>query len=670
MAPRRDEAAVAAVIFVVSAIWGGVFHAQYIRAGHHPFFYQSYFEPAVMVACGKGFLVSKAPPPPLRAFLMEQTDRFSCDELPRDLQIGTEGLYQRPWRYLMTAVGLAWKVLGISWSGLAPMVGLLFGTTTVLAYALCRLFAGRIAAAACAAALCVSTLQLTNLPNIRDYAKAPFTVALVAILIALAVRPWRRRDVLLLSLGYGLVMGIGYGFRTDLLVDIPPFLIVIALFLPGGVWRGLPVKAAAVGLFAAGFVAAAWPIITTIVSGGGCQWHVFLLGLTSPFNSALGVSGGAYGWGHLYKDEYLWATVASYAGRHRPDLGYIEYCSHEYDVASWDYLRQILTTFPADMLTRAYAAVLQVLDLPFLASDPPFSGHLVTFYRARALTLQTLRHSGPLLAAAFVLAISATGLRLALFATFVMLYFGGHPAIQFLPRHYFPFEFMTWAVLAFLVERSVRAAAAFARERQAGTGGRMRETIAAAARGNARRIVACAALVTMILVLPLLLLRWYQNGRVTRLLETYIASSSSPLALAQTAPGEFRTPAGHDVRLSPVEAIAAIGREKSRFVRAEIDAAGCARGTTVTFRYEPGYPATDFSRTVTLEPPLEGSGPTRLFEPVYDGFAGIDLSDPSPACVPRVSVLNSADTLPLLLSAQLPPGWASRPQYQQITRSR
>ena len=112
MAPRRVEAAVAAVIFVVSATWGGVFHAQYIKAGHHPFFYQSYFEPAVMVACGKGFLVSKAPPPPLRAFLMEQTDRFSCDELPRDLQIGTEGLYQRPWRYLMTAVGLAWKVLG------------------------------------------------------------------------------------------------------------------------------------------------------------------------------------------------------------------------------------------------------------------------------------------------------------------------------------------------------------------------------------------------------------------------------------------------------------------------------------------------------------------------------------------------------------------------------
>ena len=133
------------------------------------------------------------------------------------------------------------------------------------------------------------------------------------------------------------------------------------MFLPGGVLHSLPVKAAAVGLFAAGFTAAGWPIISTVVSGGGCQWHVFLLGLTSPFNDALGVSGGSYGWGHLYKDEYLWATVSGYASRFRPDLGYIEYCSHEYDVASWEYLRHVLLTFPADMMTRAYASTFAAL---------------------------------------------------------------------------------------------------------------------------------------------------------------------------------------------------------------------------------------------------------------------------------------------------------------------
>ena len=85
--------------------------------------------------------------------------------------------------------------------------------------------------------MCLSSLQLANLPNLRDYAKAPFTLALVMILIAMVVRPMAPAHVLLLSLAYGLVLGIGYGFRTDLLVDIPPFLIAVALFLPGGLLR-------------------------------------------------------------------------------------------------------------------------------------------------------------------------------------------------------------------------------------------------------------------------------------------------------------------------------------------------------------------------------------------------------------------------------------------------
>ena len=143
------------------------------------------------------------------------------------------------------------------------------------------------------------------------------------------------------------------------------------------------------------------------------------------------------------------------------------------------------------------------------------------------------------------------------------------------------------------------------------------------------------------------------------------------MPLAAAAPGHFRAPAEPGGRVpSSVEAIAAIGLAKTRFVEAQLDAAGCARGTTVTFRYDPKYPATDFSRTVTLEPTSDRAGPTRLFEPVYAGFEGIDVSDPSPACAPRASVVNGTDRLPLLLSAQLPPGWELQPQYQRISRSR
>ena len=657
------DVAITVLCFTLASIWGGIYWAGAVRAGRHPLFYQSYFAPAVMLVCGKGFLIPTSPVPSLNEFLLEKTDRFSCDQLPPRLAVGTAGLYQRPWRYLMTTVAVAWMVLGISWSGLAPLFGVFFGTTAALTYVAFRLIVGRTAAAVGAAALSVSTLQLTNLLNLRDYAKTPFTLALVLILVALAVRPWRPRAVLLCSLAYGLVMGVGYGFRTDLLIDIPPLFVTIALFLPGGPLRSLPVKIAGLALFTAGFAAAGWPIITSVVQGGGCQWHVFLLGLTTPFNDTLRVGGGAYNWGQLYNDDYIWTTVSSYASRFRPDLGYIEYCSHDYDVVSWQYLRHILTTFPADMLTRVYAAVLRVLDLPFQVIDPPFTGHAVLVYQARARILGALQQSGPFLAAAFVLVLGWSSLRLALFAVFITMYFGGYPAIQFGARHYFHFEFITWAILAFLVERAVHLSVALVRKVRTAEPKRTRGPWPIR---NIRRIAVCGALVATLLLVPLAALRRYQNGRVTRLLQSYVTSPAVPLVLQRVAPGQYRV-SGESAEsgIGPTSPTGP-GHPETLFVKATFDAASCRPGTAVTFRYDPGHPETDFSDTVSLGAAAGRTGTTHVFEAVHTDFVGLDVTDDAPGCLQDVAALTHLDRFPLLLSAQLSPGWETQAQYQRI----
>jgi len=634
-----DDVIIAAILFVCASMWGGRHYARAMVAGPRPFFYQSYFEPAVMTACGRGFFIAQPQPAPpaLRAFLLEQTDRFSCDRLPADLRVGTEGLYQRPWRYLLTSVAVAWMVLGISWSGLAPLFGALYGITTVLVYAICRLLVGRLGAAAIAIAIALSPIHAANLPNLRDYAKAPFMLALALILIALVVRPRRTRDVLLLALGYGLAMGIGYGFRTDLLIDIPPFIVTVALFLPGGVLRSVGVKAGALALAAIGFVAAGWPIITTVVSSGGCQWHVFLLGLTTPFSDALGVSGGSYEWGHLYNDEYLWAAVSSYANRFRPDLGYIEYCSHRYDVASWEYLRQILLTFPADMATRAYASALHVVALPF--------------QRVPLQRMPLANGVGVVATIAFVLAVGASSVRLALFAVFFVLYFGGHAAIQFLPRHYFPFEFIGWVMLAFLVERGVQ----------------WRSVARESGMIHARRALAVAALTLALLLLPLAILRLYQQRRALDLLRSYVEAPASSLALKTVAHGQLRLPVDPDAPRTAIAVMAALGRPHVRFIQAVFNTADCQPGTSVTFRYDAAYPATDFSRRIVLD---RAGALVRVFEPVYTQFQGIDVSDPSPSCLRSVSIVTGLDRLPLLLPARLAAGWESQAQYQRIVSLR
>lgn len=639
---RRADVILALVLFLIAAVIGSARYGRAMQRGPHPFFYQSYFEPAVMLACGRGFGVAESPArvPSLQAFLIEQADRFSCRDIPRDLVVGSAGRYQDPWRYLMTAVAVSWMVLGISWSGLGPLFGVLFGATTALVFILCRLVVRRSLAVACAGLLCVSPLQLANLPNLRDYAKAPFTLALIAILVALAVRPLRPRAILLASLAYGLILGVGYGFRTDLLIDIPPFIVVALLFLPGGVLNNLPLKAAAVGLLVGGFFIAAWPIIRSVTSGGGCQWHFPLLGLSDPFNTALGVRGGSYGWGHLYKDEYVWATVSAFAGRVRPDAGYIEYCSPQYDAASWEYLKNIAITFPADLLTRAYAAIIHVLELPFERLGP-------------------LRIIGPLGAAGCVAILSAVNLRLALFALFVVAYFGGHPAIQFLPRHFFVFEFLGWLSFAMLAQQTIPVLRRDFDNRAI-----------VPAKPRIRRAAACLLLVVVAFSLPLFVLRAYQQRQVLELLARYEAAPASELNAVRGDDGAFQLAREHHgpppTKIEVINAMAALGHPAARFMRVTVDPAGCRPQTTMTFRYDPAFPQLDFSHTIPLP---ESNGPILTFEPVYDGFTGIVMSDPSPSCLPRASVTR-ADGLALWLPSQLLPAWRSQPQYQTLAFSR
>ena len=52
------EAAIVVAVFVAAAWWSTAYWNASFTAGRQPFFYQEYFEPAVMMACGKGFVIS------------------------------------------------------------------------------------------------------------------------------------------------------------------------------------------------------------------------------------------------------------------------------------------------------------------------------------------------------------------------------------------------------------------------------------------------------------------------------------------------------------------------------------------------------------------------------------------------------------------------------------
>jgi hypothetical protein len=640
--PRwRADVIVAALVFIASGIWATQFWNTWTAQGGQPEFYQIYFEPAVMVACGKGFVISNQQPKALEDFLWRRRDRLACTDLPADLKVGRNALYQEAWTYLQYAVGWSWRVLGISWSRMGPLFGLFFGTTTMLAYAIFRLGMGRLLAIVCAFGVATSPLHLLNLPHLRDYSKAPFTLGLVLIFGLIVTRPVRRRTVLLLAAAYGAVLGFGYGFRTDLLVDLPVLVIALFAFLGGGLTRNLTLKAAAAALFLATFFVVSWPITSAVYTKGGCQWHVALLGLQSPFEELLRIRPAPYDFGYAYADGFVIRGVQGFAHRTNPQGPTPQYCSHEYDVQSGRYLMTIATAFPGDLVVRAYASMLQIVEMPFLKLVPPARDWAASLFAARTAVLESRHSWGALLAMLALFAASAASVRLGLFLLFFLAYFGGYPAIQFQDRHYFPLEFIGWWALGFVVHQAITTLIAVRNGEQD-------------ARQLARRLVYRAGIVTVSGVIVFVGLlgaaRWYQTRQARQILAAYVAAPKAPL----------EDPA------APLSAVAST--DWPQFVEVDLDQASCGPRPTVTFQYDPAFPDADFTRTIAVERRASVAGPTRIFLPVFEHFTGLKFSDGRRGCVLGAYRFTDLEAFPLLLGATLPPDWQSRPLYQRLVR--
>ena len=639
--PWRVELAILLVLLVGSGVWATHFWNRWTARGGQPAFYQTYFEPAVMIACGRGFVISKHQPKPLEDFLFLRTDSFKCADLPEHLELDPDHVYQGAWLYLETTVGWAWRLLGISWSGMGPLFGLLFGIEIALAYAICRLGVGRWWALFAASNLAMSSTQLVNLPHLRDYAKAPFTLALVLIIGLTVTRPVRRSTLLLLAAAYGAVLGIGYGFRTDFLADLPIMLIVLFAFLEGGVTQHLMLKAAAAVVVVATFFVVSWPISSAVYTKGGCQWHVALLGLQPNSNVDLRLTPAPYEFGQAYSDGYIDRVVNGYARRMQPDRPPMVFCSHEYDVQSGRYLRDIAVTFPADMAIRAYASMIQIVELPFRRwTSLPMDGWFPRLYHARAFLIRPGDRWGTWLTALAVLSVSFVSVRLGLFLIFFLAYFGGYPAIQFQERHYFHLEFMGWWAVACAAHSLTTAAWS------------LKEGVPQDVKPLVRRAITVGGVALGLIALgagALGSVRWYQTRLAQNLFEAYLAAPKMALP----------NPDG------PLENIAPLAWPQ--FLEVDVNEAACAERPTVTFRYTQLPTDGDFTRSVTIEHPTRATGTTRIFLPVFQQFDGLQVSDARPGCIVGAFRFTELGAFPLLLGVTLPPDWKSLPLHQRLS---
>jgi hypothetical protein len=658
------DAAIAAVLCAFAMIAGVLYCRAFerTRAPAEPWVRE--LGAAVAFACGHGYVdPGYEPSPAVAAFLEKRVDRISCADLPAGAPRQPPNFTQALYKYMTLSIGLVWRLFGVSWTSVSLLLGLLYAVSAAAVYGIFRLALSRVAAVAGTLIMTMSPLELRFLPQLRDYAKTPFILTLIFILGLLVVRPFSRRRLLTLAAAYGAVMGIGFGFRNDLLINVLPFVVTVAMFLPVPMRSHVRLKLAALMLAAACFVVCAWPIITAYRSGSNTG-HVALLGLMTSFNGPLGVTASVYDWGAPYDDGFVMKVVGSFADRvhHRP----VVVLSSDYERAAADYLLTIVRHWPADVVIRGYASVLRVLELPFqvrayTTAVPPaiVGGNIGRLYAVWDAVVSRLSGIGVPIAALAVVASAGASVRVATWLLGALLYFAGYPAVQFDARHFFFLEFIPWLALAMVAEGAWRLLRAL-RQKRAG----LAPAPIVADRG--RRVLAFAISAMLALGGSVVALRAYQQRHVASLLESYLEMPAEELTLSRTQVGDRLVLVRPDQLSQSTEP-----RVRAEYLAVDIRQHNCDRLLApVTIRYATLSGYTDLSERVYVPVPRVDA-PFHLFFPVYYSpgsyFAGLELSAADSACIAAMRRIRDLDRTPILLNLTLPPDWEQMKLYQTLT---
>src|SRR5207249_11217810 len=244
----RFDIYIAIAVFILSAVTATLYLPAFRASGGRAEFYQDQFTPAVMSACGRGYvaLTEAGTPPSLQAFLDRRADRFSCTDLPPQLSTAPLSTMQSAFKFLMVSASLVWRVHGVAWNAIDTLLSALFAASLAAGYIALRLVAGPVLSIIGVLLWLGSPMHLGNLPHLRDYSKTPFFVVTL-IAMAIVVRERRLSRLVLAGALFGLAQGIGFGMRTDAILNFAPFLLVLFAASAQRLFENIPAKLACAG---------------------------------------------------------------------------------------------------------------------------------------------------------------------------------------------------------------------------------------------------------------------------------------------------------------------------------------------------------------------------------------------------------------------------------------
>lgn len=586
--------------------------------GGEPFFYQLYYEPAVLVACGYEFgWLKDGQPKPLEDFLRLKFDALDCSVIPKNPEI-VPAEFIMQWYYKLNVAAVYWKALGVSWTALDHLSATLVALSILGIFAISRLFLPTFWSLGFAGIILFTQPYFYFAAYLRDLSKAPFIILILFLLIFMLMLKNRyiKLHHVAIALLAGALIGYGIGFRPDVLIVLPLAIFMIFFMLPGFQVRQVLKKIGLIALLGSTFFLMAYPILSAGKANGSCGFHFPLLGFGKQFSNALEIDQGSFGLAYTYMDDLAFKIVESHASRNF-DTTLTKYCGVDYDQASGDLFLGLITTLPSEFLLRSIASTLQLITSP-----PKVYVDIgkLTFLISMAIILLCMFVKRPWFTFGTILC---------------LFYLLAHPAIQFNLRHYFhltfiPYMFVTIAVFSgYQIAISTKDKTAFLHN--FATKLKSPNTI--------KKIFLFFAIILLAPYITLSALRSYQTIKLDELAQRYTHFEWRELTLSETADAN-----GAGFQILDVDELS----KGASLIRIDIDTKRCMSSTNdITVDYVSHNESSDYSRNLRS---LAGEGRNisgTHYQQVYrtsdTNFTSLVMPPEFRPCILSISYATSGD---------------------------
>ncbi len=655
---------------VVGAKLGELVLSQYGRL----YFYQSYMPEIIYSACGYGFVRPAQIPQSVLDFLLVHTTTFDCASIGAPADAAHFGIFTQVHLYLALTVAALWKIFPIAYANLWPLVMVLSGAYASGCFVLLRLFFGRLPALAGAVVLTFSPIALTMILNLRDYSKAAFFIWSIVFLVA-SVRPHTTKITMLLAAAAGITVGLGYGFRSDIIILLPIGIVFIGIGIRGGFWRR---RLTAIAAFTVATLIVASPMLMTRNAGG--FGSILMEGMSEPFRIELGLGDAPYTLGQRYSDELTLSSIAADMRAKDPTWddreGRAGRAMSQAVLDSGPYVLGWLGLFAGDMATQAIKSAAWIIGFPALIAPgrkgldpsmsaregPPASQYALWVYDDLATSWLPL--SGIIGLTLFFWCAASTRPRE---AVALLLMFGAllaYPVVQFSIRHVFHLEFI-WVVAALsLIVFPFR--------------------LITPSRVALWRIFPRIAVWSLGLVVLVAGVRWllvaYQDMSLRIAFDALLAQPRELVATSRASTGEdaiFSVPVPNKYRSlvdGPADSMTNfVGVGVQWDVRSAVDrllltigGRDCsAKKLTLSFHYAKRDGAWQpFDHDIVVDLPRDRTTTATVLVPAFyrpsQYLDDVRVPESFAPCIGKIERVAGATRLPAILSAVLPPDWQNR----------